>query len=222
MCRRLRWRTGGWRAMRRAEPAGCSRAMWMWMRRIRLPATRKGNALSEPMSWPPCMTQGPTDDDKNIPIYLTLMAPYTAGLPYDFDQVRVFTWNLKMHRYETAYRDKNIEGYLPVRSVAKTLTEKRWWRRRHCLRLLTKCWPRTHGPVVPDTVTGPVTPGRTIAKTCRLEGNLVRRILQPGTPADGVSSCSAPRRRRVWPRGRSGRRGVFCVVLLSGCSPLPH
>ena len=47
-------------------------------------------------------------------MYLTVLGPYRAGLPYDFDQVRVFTWNLKMHRYETAFREKNIEGYLPV------------------------------------------------------------------------------------------------------------
>jgi hypothetical protein len=37
------------------------------------------------------------------------------------------------------------------------------------------------GPVVPDPVTGTVTPGRTIAKTFRLEGNLVRRLAPPGS-----------------------------------------
>jgi len=57
---------------------------------------------------------GAEQDNKDIPIYLTVLSPYTAGLPYDFDQVRVFTWNLKMHRYETAFREKNVEGYLPV------------------------------------------------------------------------------------------------------------
>ena len=57
---------------------------------------------------------GAEQEDKNIPVYLTVMSPYKAGLPYDFDQVRVFTWSVKKHRYETGFRDKNIEGYLPV------------------------------------------------------------------------------------------------------------
>jgi hypothetical protein len=41
------------------------------------------------------------------------------------------------------------------------------------------------GPVVPDPVTGAVVPGKTILKTYRLEGNLVRRVLQPGATAPG-------------------------------------
>jgi len=34
--------------------------------------------------------------------------------PYDFDSFRVFTWSLRRHRYETAYIQRNVEGYFPV------------------------------------------------------------------------------------------------------------
>jgi uncharacterized protein YgiM (DUF1202 family) len=34
--------------------------------------------------------------------------------PFDFDAWRVFIWNRRRHRYETSYRDRDLEGYFPV------------------------------------------------------------------------------------------------------------
>ena len=125
---------------------------------------------------------GAPQDIKDIPIYMTVLAPYTAGLPYDFDQVRVFTWNMKMHRYETAYREKNIEGYLPVTMrMDKDPYGKSATAQTPLPTFSYKVLAADAGPVVPDPVTGMVTPGRLIEKTYRLEGNLVRRVAAAGS-----------------------------------------
>jgi hypothetical protein len=34
--------------------------------------------------------------------------------PYEFDSFRVFVWSTKRHRYETAYIERNVQGYYPV------------------------------------------------------------------------------------------------------------
>jgi hypothetical protein len=54
------------------------------------------------------------DGDKKVPQYLVLFSEPKDGLPSDFDQARVFTWNTRKHRYETAYRERNLAGVLPV------------------------------------------------------------------------------------------------------------
>jgi uncharacterized protein YgiM (DUF1202 family) len=55
-----------------------------------------------------------TDGDKKVPEYLMLLTEPKEGMPYDFNQIRVFSWNVKRHRYETAYRERSLIGELPV------------------------------------------------------------------------------------------------------------
>jgi hypothetical protein len=99
--------------------------------------------------------------------------------------VRVFTWNLKMHRYETAYREKNMEGYLPVTIRMSADPYGKSATAQMALPTFTyKVLAADAGTVVPDAATGMVTPGRTIEKTYRLEGNLVRRIQAAGSAPD--------------------------------------
>jgi hypothetical protein len=57
---------------------------------------------------------GKEGGDKKISQYLCAITEPHDGLPYDYDQIRVFTWNVRKHRYETAYREHGLNGALPV------------------------------------------------------------------------------------------------------------
>ena len=120
----------------------------------------------------------------SIPEYVTVLSPFKAGLPYDFDQVRVFIWNVKKHRYETGFRQRNIAGYLPVEIAEKKDPYSKQPNAQIPRPSFTYHLLPADAPMpVPDPTTGLVKPSRTIAKTLRLEGNLCRRLLPPGTPA---------------------------------------
>jgi Bacterial SH3 domain len=46
--------------------------------------------------------------------YLWATIRRLAGLPYDFDEIRVFVWNPRASRYETSYRERNLIGTYPI------------------------------------------------------------------------------------------------------------
>lgn len=107
--------------------------------------------------------------DKKVREYVMVLNAYKDGLPYDFDQVRIFTWNMKKHRYETAYRMRNIEGYLPV-----TVSRQSYG---PLGTLPTFSFNQSiDGEVNTDPETGTVKPLHTELQTFRLEGVIVKRV----------------------------------------------
>jgi len=57
---------------------------------------------------------GSTRDGENVkPSWL--WATVERGLEsHDFDSIRVFTWSLRRHRYETAHIERNLKGFFPL------------------------------------------------------------------------------------------------------------
>jgi hypothetical protein len=147
-------------------------------------------------------------DEKNIPIYVTVLSPYKAGLPYDFDQVRVFTWNIKKHRYETGFRERNIKGYLPVETkMAADPYSKAPAGMAEAPTFSYRVLSADSSAVIPDPVTGAIVPGKTNLKTYRLEGNLVRRVIEPNTaaPMDAHPEPVADKKKKSAPAKKKRR-----------------
>ncbi len=125
---------------------------------------------------------------KEVPNYVCVLSPYKAGLPYDFNQLRVFYWNTKRHRYEGANRDRNILGYLPV----KIGTDAGYAARDHGNPYAGQAPTYTYtvlaaGAPIPtfDPATGMLALKKSdlVSKTYRLEGNNTRRVLAQGATA---------------------------------------
>ncbi len=129
---------------------------------------------------------GAPGDQKDIPVYVTVLSPYKAGLPYDYDQIRVFTWSLSHHRYENGFRLKNIEGYLPVVLGKVKDPSERPPLGQEELPAFTFRMVTADGQVGLDPATGEVRQGKTISQTFRLEGSQVHRV-GPVVEADLVA-----------------------------------
>ncbi len=118
-----------------------------------------------------------------VPEYVTVMSPYKDGLPYDFDQVRIFTWNVRKHRYETAYRQRKLEGYLPVHVGTQTFD-------KIGTVPVFSLKTATDNMIAIDPATGAARPANTTTLTYRLEGVIVRKV-EPPSAAPQVSSVAA-------------------------------
>lgn len=57
---------------------------------------------------------GEVVDEEKGPKHDWLWTTSSEAEPFDFDSWRVFIWNRRHHRYETSYRQRDVEGYFPV------------------------------------------------------------------------------------------------------------
>ena len=114
---------------------------------------------------------------KLVPQYLCVLTDPHDGLPYDFDQIRIFTWNVRKHRYETAYREHGLNGVLPV-TVTKEDFDKEGTLPVFILRVKNDA-------------------GNVSERKYKLNTPIVRRVLAPGeVVVKSAAKPNAKRRRR--------------------------
>ncbi len=139
--------------------------------------------------------------DKLVPEYVSVTNAYKDGLPYDFDQVRVFTWNVKKHRYETAYRQRNIEGYLPV-----TISQSKNAQGQPVP--VFSITVATSDAVKVDPLTGAARPVATDTLNYQLEGGMVKRVTPAGPPGSAPVAArpkaAAAQAHRHHSKGKGG------------------
>jgi len=111
---------------------------------------------------------------KKVAQYLCLLTDPHDGMPYDYNQIRVFTWNTRKHRYETAYREHKLDGVLPV-----TVTQENF---------------EKEGTLPVFIVRVRDDEGNISERKYKLNTPIVRRVLAPGEQS--ASKPSAKKRRR--------------------------
>ncbi|MGE5110245.1 MAG: SH3 domain-containing protein [Acidobacteriaceae bacterium] len=123
------------------------------------------------------------EEDKNFPQYLVLLSEPKDGMPYDFNQIRVFTRNVKKHRYETAYRERNLVGFFPVKVGTENFENE--------------------GTLPTFVVRLQAENGQIVQRKYKLNNPIVRRVVLPGDDNLKLASSKketpskpAPKRRR--------------------------
>ena len=136
---------------------------------------------------------------KMVPEYVSVTNAYKDGLPYDFDQVRVFTWNVKKHRYETAYRQRNLEGYFPV-TVSQAKNAQGQSVPEFSITVATS------DEVKVDPLTGAARPAQTDFLHYQLEAGMVKRVTPAGAAARYPQSQSPSKHQGITIEARAKKR----------------
>jgi SH3-like domain-containing protein len=113
---------------------------------------------------------------KPVPQYLTVTNEPKDGTPWDYNQIRVFTWNAKRHRYETAYRERDLFGVFPVTVGHEDFAKE--------------------GDLPVFTIHVKNEDGSVAARKYKLNQPIVRRVLNPGEQAQ-IDAEKAQRRAEL-------------------------
>jgi SH3-like domain-containing protein len=116
------------------------------------------------------------DEDRKVSQYIVLLTENKDGLPWDYNQARIFTWNVKRHRYETAYRERKLVGVFPVTVGTADFGKE--------------------GVLPTFTLRVNDDEGKTVEKKYRLIGPIVRRVLSPEEEQAKAAGPRPPARRR--------------------------
>jgi hypothetical protein len=116
------------------------------------------------------------DGDRKVPQYLMVLTEAHDGMPFDYNQVRVFTWNVKRHRYETAYRERKLFGFFPV-TVTHEAFDKAGSLPVFILRVQDE-------------------DGKIVERKYKLDTPIVRRLLSPAEEAEKAAHPPLPHSRR--------------------------
>ncbi|HWR36088.1 MAG TPA: SH3 domain-containing protein [Clostridia bacterium] len=111
------------------------------------------------------------DAEKQVPQYVVLFSENKDGMPFDFNQVRIFTWNVRKHRYETAYRERNLFGLFPVTTSTENFEKE--------------------GMLPTFTVHAKNEDGSVAERKYKLNGPIVKRVLAPGEEERKLASTKA-------------------------------
>lgn len=122
------------------------------------------------------------DGDKKVPQYLVLLTENKDGMPFDFNALRVFTWNVRRHRYETAYRERSLNGVLPVTLSHETFEKE--------------------GDLPVFVVRVKDDAGQVVERKYKLNTPIVRRVLAAGEQKEAVSHTPAAASHRSSKRSK--------------------
>jgi hypothetical protein len=109
--------TDSWTLVRLRDQSG-----WVLTRRLFMAIPDEVAQYAEGHRITSYFSLGEVQDEDKIRHHWLWTTMGGGATDYDFDSFRVFIWNLRRHRYETAYIERKLKGYFPVKMQPVSLS----------------------------------------------------------------------------------------------------